>query len=84
MLSFRKPLLIIILIGQKISPGQSEAENSINASGISLVIAHIVLLKILTLLRGFGDKLKLIANFSPRKPNQYRKMTRTPRSHIRI
>ena len=47
-LSFRKPLLIIILIGQKISPGQSEAENSINASVSSLVIAHILLFKILT------------------------------------
>ena len=43
-----KHLLIIILISQKISPGQSEAENSINASVSSLVIAHILLFKILT------------------------------------
>ena len=43
-----KHLLIIILISQKISPGQSEADNSINASASSLVIAHILLFKILT------------------------------------
>ena len=49
----------LILIGQKILPGQSEADNSTNDSGTCSVIAHIWYIKILICFRGFGTKLQI-------------------------